>query len=110
MISPHTPPGTALVVVWVINNAKDFLAMVNPAFHGLLRNALARGAKSCPLVVGQLVVLDSIENNFISVDGFSAKIVGVEGSYSLRCFKVAELPRSITSLLATKPVDHLEDA
>lgn len=105
MISPHTPPGTKLVVICV-DKVQILKTMVLPQYHELVLQHWTK-LRPNPFYLGQLVVLDQINENFLAVGGFTATIVGVEGNFGLGCFRVAELPKCLTDILAGVPV--LED-
>lgn len=110
MISPHTPPGTALVVVFVCTTDAEFFALVKPDYYVGLASLLVNGAMPSPFTLGQRVTLDKIEPSQCSVDGFAARIVGFPGAYPLKTFTVASLPSVLTDLLVDTDVPVSEDA
>lgn len=113
MISPHTPPGTPLVVVWCPTDASECYSVVVPS----RRADMAERYGNSPTIkqafaVGDRFVLVEIRPHDWSLCGFVCRVSGLDGLYSLKHFDVAALPSCLTDLLASKPVDQLveEDA
>lgn len=106
MISPHTPPGTGLVVVWVPTTMEEVWTVTAPEWR--------RNGKFLDLpflVVGQRCTLAEIITTCITIDGFAARVHENSTSYwALKCFDIAQLPKSITDLLIDTDVPVSEDA
>lgn len=109
MISPHTPPGTGLVVVWTTDETEELVTVIKFSLREIARLVLGSQDKLLnPIRIGQRVVLDEIIPVSIFIDEFGATLVGREGLYPLKCFDIAVLPSALTDALTSTPVP--EDA
>lgn len=108
MISPHTAPGTPLVVVRVTQDEDGAAEVCAPAWRQIARKMWREGRLRGDFVLRQRVVLAQIVEEQAALQGYAAEIEGYSGRYCLEAFDIATLPRSITSLLETTPVK--EDA
>jgi hypothetical protein len=100
MISPHTPPGTPLIVVKLFS-AEEAAFLLRPQFRWMVF-----GQRPSPFHLGQRVTLARIAPHFMVLRGFAAQIAGDEKAWwALETFDVATLPSCITDCLVGKPVD-----
>lgn len=96
MISPHTPPGTPLIVSWLPSTPEEDLSLIAPQY----RQQVAVDPGECSLRLGQRVTLVHIKPMWLFKTGFAATIAEApDGVWALECFDIATLPASITDLL-----------
>jgi len=107
MISPHTPPGTWVVVVMVVDTLEKARRVLHPRLWS--RVSIINVNTACS-TIGARFRVASIDPTDLTACGFCVRMEGwgpTERSF-LECFDVATLPDSLTSLLVGKPVK--EDA
>ena len=106
-LSPHTPPGTHIVVTWVERNAKEVLDLIHPSHREFAREHYHKWYSPNGIKLGNKFTLHSIVPCDLMADGFHCHLNEIGGCYSLKHFDVAQLPKSITDLLVSKPMDEV---
>jgi hypothetical protein len=107
-LSPHTPPGTHVVVTWQSSNLEDYVyKIVKPKYRNKFFSWFETCYEDNALEIGEKHVLFKIFPVYFTLSGYGCSLVGREGSYALEHFDVASLPKSITDLLVSKPVDEV---
>jgi hypothetical protein len=107
-LSPHTPPGTHIVVTWVAETLDEYCyEVILPSYRATFYNIChTLGYRKPTLRLGQRFVLAEIVPCDGTKTGFMCTLVGgdVRG-HALEHFDVAVLPKAITDLLTAPPGD-----
>lgn len=110
MISPHTPPGTHVVVVWATDVMQEALYKLVHRQYWPIFYALYPGGFTPPFKVGDRYTVKSIRPCAEAKQGYVVTLAEMDGAWGLPHFDVAVLPKALTDLLVGKdvPADTME--
>lgn len=109
MVPAYTPPGTPLVVVWESNNVADYVRLCKPHYRAEAKKMFLKNMPGHePWLRGMRLTLHAVHLDDVPICGYLVEVAERPNKlYHPSHFKVAELPKCLTDILAGVPV--LED-